>query len=207
MKTTITFLILFLCLTLSGCFKKPENINQTTASDLEPTEAKESLENNPPEQETDIDVSEFNPPDWIPYTNQKFKYQIEYPASWYFLKDACCPPPPALVVFNNYSDTKAEFSAKQFEPDVYGLNILCIYEGKLDDIEEVQSQKSEGIENETKKINNFDTIIFTKDQTLGDSTIQVKTYYIVDDNQGCRITYDTSCPKCQRIAESFKFNK
>lgn len=141
---------------------------------------------------------------WETYNNEKYKYQIKYPKSWFFMKDYCCPPPPASVNLNNISDKKAEYAARQTEPGVQGINIDCLYEGKIDDIGEVQLQKKEGKSFETKKINGFDAIVFNEDRGPR-QPMPVFTYYIVDGKQGCRITYDGGCTSCQDITNSFNF--
>ncbi len=204
-------LMALICLVFSGCFQEEKTPKKNSQLDqaARPAPA-ESAEINKPNNSANQNESAENSAgneEWVFYTNEKYGYQFKYPSDWYFLKDGCCPPPPAAINFNNYSDTQEEYATHQFEKDVYGINVYCNYEGSVDDIGEVQLQKKEGAKNETKKINGFDAIIFSKDQTPGDSSVRVKNAYIVNGQQGCRITFDTNCAECPKILESFKFNK
>ncbi len=81
---------------------------------------------------------------WQIYKNEKYGYSLRYPTEWYFLEDACCLPPPVYVVLNNYSTKQNEYASNQMKEDVYGVDITCLYEGRLDEIGEVQLLKKEG---------------------------------------------------------------
>ncbi len=141
---------------------------------------------------------------WKTYDNGEYGYHIKYPKDWFFVSDYCCPPPPAAVNINNYSSKKLEHASHQLDAGVQGMEIVCLYEGKIDDIGEVQYFRNEGRASELKKVNGFDAIRFEQDRGPG-SPVGVFTYYIVDGQQGCRLTFESSCTSCEDIVSTFKF--
>ena len=203
MKTKILtlFVIIVSIFLFSGCQKE-----KTITSKESQAPVSQVLEekNQPAETVESGNKNKADYSGWETYSNEKYKYQIKYPKGWFFMKDYCCPPPPASVNLNNISDKKAEYAARQTEPGAQGINIDCLYEGKIDDIGEVQLQKKEGKSFEMKKINNFDAIIFNQDRGPG-QPMPVFTYYIVDGKQGCRVIYDGGCESCQDMVNSFIF--
>ncbi|MCX6765755.1 MAG: hypothetical protein NT136_02240 [Candidatus Moranbacteria bacterium] len=142
--------------------------------------------------------------DWQTYKNESYNYEIKYPKNWYFLKDGCCPPPPANVTLNNYSSKKLEYAQNQMKPGVYGFDVTCLYEGNLDSIGEVKFMLQEGKSNEKLTVNGMEAIKFSEDQTPGDSSVKIFTYYITKGNEGCRIIFTNQCDVCDEILATFK---
>ncbi|HPN96886.1 MAG TPA: hypothetical protein PLK35_03920 [Candidatus Moranbacteria bacterium] len=205
MKTKILFsvAVVMAVFVFSGCQKEELNTNKDNQTKHpEMTESEAEIKNETGDKnEANLDYSV-----WQAYNNEKYAYQIRYPSDWFFLKDNCCPPPPASVNFNNISDKKEIFVQKQTDPKTQSISIDCLYEGKIDDIGEVALQKQEGKTFENKKVNNFDAIVFNKDRGPG-QPMAVFTWYIVDGQQGCRLTYDSNCTVCRSIISSFNFKK
>ena len=143
--------------------------------------------------------------DWKTYSNEEYNYEVKYPKDWYFLKDACCPPPPTGITLNNYSDKKSEFSQHQFEKGVLNFDILCLYEGKLDEIGEVKLLKEEKVEYEYLTINGAEAIKFVKNRVPNQSEEKAISYYIVNGNSGCRIIFSSKCAICNQMLSTFRF--
>lgn len=198
-KTKNLFLILLVILVavaLAGCKKKTDTQTTTT---LETTEETIS------ENDSSNQSFGLQPKEWQVHTNEKYGYKVKYPLDWFYMEDACCPPPPAFVNFNNISSKKLEYSRRQTEEGVKGIDFLCMYEGKIDDIGEVKAYKEEGVAGELTKINGFDAIKFTRNVVPGNDSKNVLSYYIVDGTQGCRSTFTDDCDECTKIISSFKF--
>lgn len=199
-KLILAVLAIGIAITLSGC-KKETGTQSTTVQDTN-KEAIVSQEKSSVKLEETKDLSLAG---WKTYTNPKYNYEVKYPSDWFYMEDACCPPPPGGVNLNNFSAKKDGYAANQTKSEVYGIDFLCLYEGRIDDIGEVQLQRSEGIENELTKINGLDAIKFTKNVVPGDPSKKVLTYYIVDGMQGCRSTFTDDCDECSEIISSFKY--
>lgn len=186
---------------LSGCNKTPDsqtqNQNQTGISG-KPEVAQVSKNQTAEKDEAGL----FK--DWQTYKNAKYSYEIKYPKSWYFLEDGCCPPPPGYVTLNNYSGKKAKYAANQIKPEVFGFDITCMYEGKIDDIGEVQLMLKEGEESQRLKVNGMDAIRFIKNRIPGDETEKIYSYYIIKGAEGCRIIFTNQCDICADILSTFK---
>ena len=143
--------------------------------------------------------------DWKTYRNEEYKYEVKYPENWYFLKDACCPPPPTGITFNDYSDEKSELSKHQLEEGVFTFDILCVYEGKLDEIGEVKLLKEEGVEYEYLTVNGAEAIKFVKTRIPNQPEEKVISYYVVKGNSGCRIVFSSKCIICNQMLSTFRF--
>lgn len=204
MKNLITATTVFVALfLLAGCQKDSE-IKTSVPANI-PSKEIAKINENQPVQNNQVAPSETVPGDWQTYKNEKYGYQVKYPDGWYFMEDACCPPPPAFVSLNNFSSKRSEYSANQMESDVYGVSILCLYEGSIDEIGEVQSYQEEGLTGENTTINSSPAIKFERNVVPGDDSENVITYYIVDGQQGCRVTYTDKCPVCDKIVQTFVF--
>jgi len=197
-KIVISLVLIFSVFAFSGCGKKEEK-----TLDLE--KAKEDIQVSQSQKEminADSEVAE-----WKEYENKEYGYSVKYTIEWFFMKDACCPPPPAFVSLNNISEKKVEFTSRQLEKGAWNFDILCLYEGKINEIGEVKSQKEEGVSNSELSINGFDAIRFTENVYPGDNSENVLSYYIVDGKKGCRIVYSDKCAVCDKIISTFKFSK
>lgn len=145
--------------------------------------------------------------DWKTYKNEEHKYSVKYPKEWFFMKDACCPPPPAFVSLNNISENKKEFAKRQMEKSAWNFDISCLYEGNIDEIGEVKSERGEGESGTELKINGFEAVRFTKPIYPGSKDENVITHYIVNGEEGCRIIYSDKCAVCGKILSTFEFSK
>ncbi len=173
--------------------------NQVSVSENSSSEENQQIQNDQAKPSEEISN------DWQIYKNEKYGYQIKYPNDWYFMEDACCPPPPASVNLNNFSSKRSEYSANQTKNEIYGIDILCLYEGSLDEIGEIQNLKDRGAKAENTTVNSHSAIKFAKNVVPGDNSEKAITYYIVDGQQGCRITYTDKCPVCEKITQTFQF--
>ena len=198
---------------LTGCNKefKESSDNMNKASDAPKAGGVPQVDYKKPTPiKVDTQKIVHNPKDtagWKEYKNDKFGYAVNYPKEWYYTKDTCCPPPPANVSFNNYSEKMLEYAKRQFEKGMYNFDILCLYEGNIDDIGEVKLYREERVESEKFEINNSKAIKFTKDGVPGDSSEQIFSHYVSNGASSCRITYTSRCPSCEKILSSFQYIK
>lgn len=196
-KIIIPILIAGAVLIIAGCQKKGGKDGLIVPNKEEiKTETEIGTQN---AEKARVDLS-----DWKTYDNEKYSYQIKYPKDWFFTGDYCCPPPPAAVNLNSYSSKKLEYANHQMDAGVQGMEIVCLYEGKLSDIGEVQLLKSEGKNSKMTKVNDLDAIRFEQNRGPG-SPVSVITYYIVDGQQGCRLGFESTCTSCEDIVSTFKF--
>jgi len=201
--------VLFL---LTGCNKevKESGDNMNRAGDVPRASDAPQVNYKKPTPVKDVQKIAHNPQDtagWKEYKNDKFGYTVNYPKEWYYTKDMCCPPPPASVSFNNYSEKMLEYAKRQFEKGMYNFDILCLYEGNIDDIGEVKLYREERVESEKFEVNGSKAIKFTKDGVPGDSSEQVFSYYVSNGASSCRITYTSRCSSCDKILSSFQYIK
>lgn len=203
MKSKIIIPILFAgaVLIIAGCQKKGGEGESSVQNDIQ---NKEEIGTEATIEEQNTEGTQADLSDWKTYDNEKYSYQIKYPKNWFFVSDYCCPPPPAAVNLNNYSSKKLEYANHQMDAGVQGINIDCLYEGKIDDIGEVQLLRSEGKTSKMMKVNGFDAIRFEHDRGPG-SPVGVITYYVVDGRQGCRLGFESTCASCEDIVSTFKF--
>lgn len=197
-KIIILLVLIFSVFAFSGCGKKEEK-----ALDLE--KVKENIQVDQSQKEMINADSEIA--GWKEYKNEEYGYSVRYPAEWFFMKDACCPPPPAFVSLNNISEKKIDFTSRQLEKGAWNFDILCLYEGDVNSIGEVKSQKEKGVSNTEVSINGFDAVKFTENIYPGNDKENVLSYYIVDGKKGCRVVYSDKCTVCDRIVSTFKFSK
>lgn len=206
-KVILAGTVFFTVFILSGCTKDVANPGIPVSKDQAGLTSGDGMESQLEAETQNIEKVNMLTADWETYANEKHGYSIKHPKEWFFLKDACCPPPPTFVSFNNISDTKNVFTARQLEKNVYNFDILCGYEGAIDDIGEVKLMKEEGETNEATTINSLDAIKFTKNRYPDDPSEKVFSYYIVDGAKGCRVGFDSKCPTCETVVSTFKFNK
>lgn len=196
-KMALIVLVILLGLTV-GCKKKSGEDQSRMTTPESPAIQESGGANFPVSPPEDIGS-------WQAYQNGEHGYSVKYPSSWFFLEDACCPPPPGYVVLNNYSTKQVEYASHQMEEGVQGVHFSCLYEGKIDDIGEVQHLKKEGESSRELKINGFDAIRFERDMVPGDSSVKSVSYYVVDGEKGCRLGLNTPCDTCEQIVSTFVF--
>lgn len=189
-----------LVLFAAGCQKK----SGETGSSGQNVQNKEEIKIETEIEAQNAEKARVDLSDWKTYNNEKYNYQIKYPKDWFFTSDYCCPPPPVAVNLNSYSSKKLEYANHQMNAGVQGMEIVCLYEGKIDDIGEVQYFRNEGVKSELKTINGFNAIRFEQDRGPG-SPIGVMSYYIVNGQQGCRLGFESTCISCEDIVSTFKF--
>lgn len=199
MKIKIIVLSSLAIFILAGCQNKNNSTvsnTQDNKGDVGKIETENKAQNN--------EKNQFDFSKWKIYKNEKYDYEIKYPKEWFFVNDYCCPPPPSAISFNNYSSKKMEYASHQFDPGVQGIEIVCNYEGKINEIGEVQYFRNEKIKEEEKKINNFNAVRFEQESNSG-SSITTISYYIVDGRQGCRLNFENTCMVCEGIVSTFAF--
>ncbi len=177
-------------------FELPHELNEAEGevieSDYETHEAGESTDDtDEPESEPETGTVETS---WKTYSNPTYGYSVMYPSGWFYTPDACCPPPPTYVMFNNVSSTFFEYTAKQLEPASCNFQVLCLYEGALDDIGELQARVADGETYAEVSINGYPA-----------AQVSDGTYYVVDGTNGCRINSMGSCNEISTMLNSFSF--
>lgn len=192
-KVLLLATIILFAIALTGCQNRQQTNKENQIQKPDQPELQNQV-NNPPEELKA----------WKTFENEEMGYEIKYPPGWFVVKDACCPPYPTLAFLNNYSATSAEHAAHQMDQGVYSMEISCLYEGKIEDIGELQGRDKDE-KKQLLKVNNLNAVKFSSDQIPGDSSQQIITYYIVNGEKGCRLTFSSDCPSCDNIIQSFQF--
>jgi len=138
---------------------------------------------------------------WQTYKNDKYKYVVKYPETWYFHKTGYGPPPPTAVLFANVPEGQVAGKYSSFE-----ISVDSAMGRTLDNYEEIASLVSQGYQKSQTTVNGRAAI--RVEDTDTQNTKVVDTYLKYGDSiyrLGYQVPQEQAdqIPLCERIFDYF----